>query len=130
MWFGGAWRLCSVVVACSFAPFFCSGKQALWTVAMFQCLFCPSHSVLVPAFNSHQPLGVLTWRVCLPAFLPRSHLPPTSSPLMTIGGGSGSGPGGTMTRQGHKHNNDICYTVLFHKPLGNPIAGTHGLGQC
>ena len=78
--------------------------------------------MLVPAFNSHQPLGVLPWGVCLPAFLPRSHL--------TIGGGSGSRPGGTMTRQGHKHNNDICYNVLFHKPFGNPIAGTHGLGQC
>ena len=32
----------------SFPAFsFCSGKQALWTAAMFQCPFCPSQSVLV-----------------------------------------------------------------------------------
>ena len=56
------WCLEALLCCCSlfFCTFlFCSGKQALWTVAMFQCLFCPSHSVLVPAFNSHQPLGVL-----------------------------------------------------------------------
>ena len=39
-----------------------------------------------------------------------------SSPLITIGGGSGSGPGGAMTRQGHKHNNDSV-TEFFSQAI-------------
>ena len=29
--------------------------------------------------------------------------------LITTGGGSGTGPGGATTRQGHKHNNDAAF---------------------
>ena len=49
---GGMQMLCLEALFCccslSFPAFsFCSGKQALWTAAMFQCPFCPSQSVLV-----------------------------------------------------------------------------------
>ena len=73
------WCLEALLCCCSlffYTFLFCSGKQALWTAAMFQCLFCPSHSALVPAFNSHQPLGVLPWGVCLPP----QHRPPLPPP--------------------------------------------------
>ena len=33
--------------------------------------------------------------------------------LTTTGGGNGTGPGGTMTRQAQKHNNDITYFRSF-----------------
>ena len=59
------------------------------------------------------------------------NLPPTCSPLISIGGGSGSGPGGTMTRQGHKHNNDMCY-IVFSRAMWKWYCrtSTHGLSQC
>ena len=67
-------------------------------------------------FSSPQPSSVVkTWVLCLVCwhvFWSRSQPPPTSYPLITIGGGSGSGPGGIMTRQGHQQKSDTCYNVF------------------
>ena len=99
-----AWRLCPVVVACSFAFSFRSGKQALWTVAMFQCPFCPSHSVLVTG-----TMAPIIFGPCFP---------------MACGGGSTKMNGGTLMRQGpHKA---VGYVCLEKNLAGVPGLGWHG----
>ena len=93
---GGMQMLCLEALSCccslSFLAFsFCSGKQALWTAAMFQCPFCPSQSVLVKlCCHGRSAYQKATYHL----------LPFHWQPLLV---GVGGGPGGTMTRRDHKH---------------------------
>ena len=60
---GGTQKLCLEASSCCCSLFFSfgSGKQAFWTVAMFQCPFCPSHNVLVTGTMASIIFGPYFW---------------------------------------------------------------------
>ena len=91
-----AWRLCSVVVACHSLHFLFAVESKLFGQRL--CFSALSAQARVCWWSFVAIAGLL--------------LPPTSFPLATIAGGSGGGPGGTMTRRGHKHKM-TCVTLFL-----------------
>ena len=133
---GGMQMLCLEALFCccslSFPAFsFCSGKQALWTAAMFQCPFCPSQSVLVKlCCHGGSAYQKATYQL----------LPFHWQPLL-VGVGVGLvvlWPGGatnTKWRVLHcfvkqvRKRSKTGQKQVIHKPFRNAIAAPHGLGQ-